>query len=227
MARDLNGVNEHLDFGSDASVDDYTAFTIALWVVIDSAAAVAQLLAKDAFSAAWQSVTIGAGSPLAINRAWTLVTNVFWQGTTDIVGTGMRHVVFSYDGAAAANDAAIYIDGVAEAITEINGPPAGALVSDAAQALLFGENAAGGDDLDGRVQNLAFDDKVWTAAERNRARWWGRPVGPSGLRVYHPLFTTKLANEGTATAAGTATGTTMASLPRVERCHAAMLGVGR
>jgi len=49
------------------------------------------------------------------------------------------------------------------------------------------------------------------------------------VKVWHPLWTSDLNNRGTATANGTATGTTMdnASCPRVERCHAAMMGVGR
>ena len=76
--------------------------------------------------------------------------------------------------------------------------------------------------MDGRLQNFCFDETALTDELVNRARWWGRPKG--GVLVYHPFYTTKLDNEGSATAPGTATGSIMGSL--VVPCGRPGMGIG-
>jgi hypothetical protein len=135
------------------------------------------------------------------------------------------HLAVVYDNQSAANDPTIYVDGAAVSLTVIS-TPTGTASADAAWNLALGEvDDTGGEDFDGALGWLCYANALWSTDQVNRARWWGRPGGAQA--VYHPLVTDKLANEGTATADGTATGTTLRSLPRVERCWGMLMGCGR
>lgn len=223
MARDFDGTNDRIDFGSDASIDQFLLKTISFWIVVDNATGAPMFLCKDGASS-WQCQLIVTTAKLRFRHAWSGAAGV-WEATTTTFVNGTRyHVVITYDTGATGNDPAITINGAAEVISEI-AAPSGTLDDDSGRSLLFGENAGGGNDCDGRLQHLAYDNAIWSAAEINRARWWGRPRG--GLKVYHPFLTTKLANEGTATATGTATGTSVASFATpVQRPGSALMGMG-
>ena len=97
-------------------------------------------------------------------------------------------------------------------------------VTTGSDTLKLGENPTAGQDLAASLENVAIGTGLWAAADVNRAMWWGRPLG--GLVVYHPFYTDKLADQGSAAAALTATGTTVASLvsPAV-RPGSAMMGM--
>lgn len=225
MARDFNGTNERISFGSDASIDGFTQLSVAAWFRRDVLNAGMVVACKDRTATGWLLIAkndVGSNR-LEFGRNWT-TANGEWQATDTPISTSAHHVVVVYDGGSTLNDPTIYIDGVSQTIAE-SSAPSGTLGSDAAQSLLIGENGAGAADLNGAVQHLTYASGLWTAAQVNMHRWWGR-VGGS-VEVHHPLLTTKLTNEGTATADGTATGTTMTSLPRVERCWGSMMGCGR
>lgn len=215
MARDFNGTDQEVSFGSDASIDGFTLLTYAMWIIADA------MPAND-FPAGkiTNLATLGHafGFPALNNFGFVhsfTGTDGQWRITaTQVTGT-LYHLVLTYDSGAVGNVPKFWLDGVDEAVTTI-ATPTGAAESDAAQSLVLGEGLGGvGGDFDGRIQHFAYDNTIWDSAKANRHRWWGRPGG--AVQVLHPLVTDKLANEGTATAAGTATGATMASLPRVQR----------
>jgi len=121
----------------------------------------------------------------------------------------------------------IYVNGVSQTVA-VNTAPAGTQSSDAAGTLAAGETTTGLNDYDGRLAFWCYDSTLWDAAKVNRHYWWGcAPGGPSTVKVWHPFWTSDLGNRGTAVADGTATGTSMASLPRVERMWGSMMGCGR
>jgi hypothetical protein len=132
----------------------------------------------------------------------------------------MHHVAVTYDGASDANDPVLYVDGVSQTLTQLSNP-AGTLVDDSGPNLLAGETGGGLLDLDGAEQNVGYASGIWTAAQVNLHRWHGRIGGP--VAVLHPMYTTKTANEGTATADISATGTTVIS--RIPRCSRPGCGV--
>jgi len=227
MARDYNGVNQSVDFGSDASIDDFALITVCAWARGDSAAVVDALVHKaSAVTNGW--LFLRDSTQTRFIRDFT-TANGDWSGPVGSwPAAQLAHVAVSYDAGSVANDPVFYVDGVVQAVTE-NVAPVGTAVSDAAEPLDSGEIGAGSD-LDGLLGHIVYHDAILSDAEINRARWYGSPLGgPSSVKVWHPLWTSDLNNRGTATANGTATGTTMdnASCPRVERCHAAMMGVGR
>lgn len=116
------------------------------------------------------------------------------------------HVCITYDSGSTANNPVAYINGVSVTVNRIVGP-AGSFANDAATNLLVGLNPDNSGDYDGRISHFCYDNAVWTAAQANRACWWGEPGG--AVKVKHRLTTDKLTNEGTATADATATGATM------------------
>jgi hypothetical protein len=140
---------------------------------------------------------------------------------TPDIANAPRHIGFSYDRSSNTNDPIIYVNGVVQTLTESSPTGAISIVDD---TLSVGEGSTGLQDFGGSIQHLAIDPAIWTAAEFNRARYWGRPFHPY---TYHPLVTTKLADEGSAAANLTATGTTVASMVTpVVRPGSAMLGMG-
>ena len=225
MARDFDGTNDKLDFGSDASIDDFVTKSVSLWLTVDSLASERLIVAKDRGAAEW-GVTVPTTGVVRFNQLFS-TTGGSWEAPAASVAAGaLVHVAVTYDRSLTTDDPVFYIDGASVTVTEVQ-TPVGTSSADATRSLQAGETGTGTLDLDGRIGHLAYHDAILDAAAINRARWWGRPHG--GMKVYHPLWTAELVNKGSATANGTATGTTVinSSLPRVERCHGSMMGVGR
>lgn len=228
MGRDFDGTNDRLDFGSDASIDDYPAMTMCAWVRPDSAATDDLILGKPGAAAGGPNFYCG-NTRLRFYRPHA-TTDGDWNSGAGSLPTGaLRHVAVTYDRGSVANDPIFYVDGVAQVTTEV-AAPVGAVDADAASVLFSGEAGGGFNDLNGLLAHLVYHDAVLSAAEINRARFWGSPRGgPSTVKMWHPLWTNDLANRGTAVAPGAATGTVMdnASCPRVERMWGSLMGVGR
>lgn len=231
MARDFDGANDNINFGSDASIDSFTSFTISMWLRADTA--------QNAFDVIAQKTT-------ATTNGWSLGMQTFdspdwlqfqtgWSGTTvdyarhyiTAYTTGtLSHIVWTYDTSSDTNDPLCYMDGVSQTVTQHpTEVPSGTYGADAASNMVVGETTGGSQDFDGVIGFFCYDNAVWDAAMVNRARWWGTPGG--GVEVVHFMWTSDLNNKGTATANGTATGTTVTAIPKVERCWAGMMGVGR
>lgn len=228
MARDFNGTNEKIDFGSDASIDGFTTLTYAMWIQRDVTTVFHVLAHKEEDNTGGSRFNSTHTNFLSFVQQFDGASDGSWVTSADTVGTGVRHVAVTYDRGATTNDPTFYIDGVSQSITE-EATPVGTSVSDAANSLVLGE-VRGALDYDGRQGWLVYHDAILTATEINRHRWWGcAPGGPSTVKVWQPMWTTDLTNKGTSTATGTATGTTMdnASIPRVERMWGSMMGCGR
>lgn len=219
--RDCDGTNDEIAFGSDASIDNFTARTIALWVRADA----------TGVNQVWVTKGVATNEVLAQSSLdlvryisdWTTDGN--WIGTTDVADAATFHFVcVRYNNSATSNDAAIRVDAVDETLTT-DTAPTGSWVADAGNELQVCETNPDAADFDGNISFFTFDNTFFSVADCNRARWWGRAKG--GLAVYHPFLTNKLANEGVATANGTATGTTVASSPvPVQRPSSALLNGG-
>ena len=211
MARDFDGADDQISFGSDASIDDFAQKTISFYLRADGTGSLYDLIlgkGSASWGLAWNTFT----TPDAIDfyQAWSGANDAQWQTLGgEYVAGQIKHVAVVWDNSLDTNTPTIYIAGVAVTVT-LTGTTLAPADSDAANSLVMGQDAGGGSDLDGAVQHFAYANALWTAEQVNRARWWGRPGG--ALAVYHPFVTDKLANEGTATANGTATGTTVASL---------------
>ena len=227
MARDFDGTNDNLAFGSDASIDAFTTQSIAMWVQQDTTATFAFWVGKDRFGVAWGvGLTGGSGDNLSFAHQWSGAA-AEWAFTDNNFGTGIRHLVITYDGSSTSNNPAGYFNNVVQPTINVVVAPSGTLSSDAAANLRCGETGANGGDFNGRIACLNYYNGILSSDERNRAMWWGKARGD--VQVYHPFWTTKLGNEGTAVAAGTASGTTVTNsglVVPVVRPGTAQMGLG-
>lgn len=219
MARNFDGTNDNIGFGSDASIDGDGSTTfvdksVAFWFrPSGTGGGTTQTIVGKGSNAEWQ-VGFGSSNTLFISHGFSTTAGI-WTGSGQTLTDGTAyHVAIVYNNSATTNDPEIYVDGVSISRTETT-TPVGSASSDAAVTLVAGENKTNTNDLSAMVGWMTYTDAAWTAAQVNRHRWWGRPGG--ALKVHHPFLTTKLANEGTATADGTASGTTVASIPKVMR----------
>jgi len=224
MARDFDGVNDNVRFGSDASIDAFATLSVSCWMKQETLGVGRAILTKNTTGGSGFIFQLQTTNNIRLGKGWSSQDGV-WN-TTGAEGnvTTPIHIGITYNNGATSNAPIIYVDGVSVAVTETTAP-IGTANSDASYELSMGENSAGGIDYDGQQGWLCYDNTIWTGEMMNRARWWGRPGGAQ--KMYHPLVTTKLVNEGSATANGTATGTTMLGIPRVERNYCSMLGCGR
>lgn len=219
----------NLDFGSDASIDDYTQRTLLMWLKAEDPEVGNTIFTTTKSDAAatptgWLVTTEDdvTSSHWRLQQNFSL-TNGIWDAPNGSAGTVLRHLGVVYDRGATGNDPTIYVDGASQAITELT-MPVGDTQGDAVEflrATAFGL---------GRMGFIVYDSTMFTSASVNRHRWWGvAPGGPSTVDVWHPFWTDNLVNKGTATASPAAAQTEMnnADVPRVERCWASTLGVGR
>lgn len=224
MGRNFDGNNDSAVFGSDASIDNFTTLSMSMWVKMNSLAlATQELLGKQNTAASW-ALRVRDTGKLTFDFDWT--TDGKWDNTNTALDTsGFFHIGATYDKSSVSNDPVFFINAVDDGTTEVQAPSGITAGNDASNNLRAGLNSGNGEDLSGILQNLCYANAIWDAAQFNRARWWGDPGG--AFAVKHPFFTTKVANEGSATADASLGGTSMASLPRVERRWGAMMGCGR
>jgi hypothetical protein len=224
VARDFDGSNDNIGFGSDATIDNFVALTIAFTLKWDGGGAGDVIIGKaNGLADGWR-VAADSTNVMGCTRDYSTTLGA-WNGSTAI-NASTHHFLISQDGNVLTVPR-ILVDGVADTVTPAS-VPAGTLDADAANNLLAGESSSGTNDLDGAIQNLVIHDAVFSAEEENRCRWWGvAPGGPSTVKVWHPFYTTDLVNKGTATATGTATGTTVVGLAtNTVRPGSAMMGMG-
>lgn len=219
--RDFDGTNDEIEFGSDTSIDNFSSRVICAWVRIDTTGTTVALVTKGAATA---EIMLSSGTNL-LRYASDWTTDGNWIGTTTITGSDPKFLCISYSNTATTNDPQLFVNCNSEALTTDTNPT-GTWTADAASNLQIGETNADSADFDGNITALIYKSGGINAAQCNRHMWWGR--GQGDLEVYHPFFTTKLSNEGTATANGTATGTTVVSVPAVKivRPGAGMLNGG-
>jgi hypothetical protein len=225
MARNFDGTNDSVNFGSDASVDAFANISFSFWIRRRGGLGNAQItLTKSQTTASW-GLTFNTANKLEFARGMTGTAGK-WIGSTVLNSTSdWVHIGVSYNNAV-ASDPIFYVNGVAESMTETQ-TPSGSAQSDAANNLLFGESSGGVQDLNADVQDVCFDNTIWTPQMFVIAMHWGAPK--RNIKMWQRFLAADLSNKGTATAAGTATGSTLstAQCPKVERCWASMMGCGR
>ena len=177
MAYDFDGVDDDITFGTDASIGGFTTMTFIAWCARDASGDINFVGGKDRYGVVlglgWQSTT---DNLLTFEHGWS-GDNGSWRTTGAL--TGLNQVGATYDGGATTNDPVIYANGASVAFTELVAPTL-VFDDDSAQNLRIGETGAAGQQFDGVIGHVCWDNTIWTAADVNRHRWWG--VGVGGLQ---------------------------------------------
>lgn len=206
--RDFDGTNDQIAFGSNASIDNFTSRTFSAWVRVDSTGSTRALLTKG--SGTTHIFLANSTDRLRYVSDWT-TTDGNWIGTAVFSDATFKHLCMTYSQSNIANDPTFFINAASDALATDTNPTGTPVISDAANTMIMGETSAGNLDFDGVTAFFVYNSTLFSQAQCNTAKYWGRPFG--GLVVYHPLLTDKLSNEGSGGAEGTATGTTVVSSP--------------
>lgn len=214
-------------FGSDATIDDRTTKSFALIANPNPAAgAQEQLVGKATGVTAWgltvqHAAALEADGHLHFTHDFATADGD-WASANNTVSLNAYHALgVTYDRTNVANDPVGYVDGASVTVASVVANPIGAAGSDAASNLSCGAAAFTA------FGWFVYDEGIMTAADMNRHRWYGTPYGPGSIDVWHPMWTESTVNKGTAVAPLTENGSTMTSIPKVERMFMGCTGCGR
>lgn len=158
---------------------------------------------------------------------YSLQASTVWRFVTDdVTGSVWHSVVVAHNRAnTSTTNPTLWVDAVQANVTKTagNGTP------NSADNVLRVGSVNDTSRLSATVGCVAVVNSIVTDADANRFHWWGAaPGGPSTMLVWLPLWTTDVANKGAGGAfTFTENGTSMAAMPKVERCWASSMGCGR
>ena len=168
MAIDFDGVNQHIDCGSDASLDNIRTVTICAWVRPDTTVPAAQRL-YDKVQMGMIIHDAGGTDPrdrLRFVQEWSGGAGIWETGDGALVAGTWTLCAITYDGNSVGNDPIIYIDGVSQNITEVL-TPSGPITSDAGDSLGLGALISGPTSVpfDGLLEDFRVFNEIKTAQE--------------------------------------------------------------
>ena len=170
QALDFDGVNDFVDMGSPASLDDIGAMTVSTWVKPNTAGedGLGKIVTKDVSisSNRWTLYIDNANGPLnAFGFFKEAGASPLWvQAVNNSVEYGeWQHVVVTWDGSATATNVHLYKNGVELGYQlQQNGS---AISSDAALPLLIGGAQDGSRVFDGSIDEVRLYSRVLSQSE--------------------------------------------------------------
>lgn len=238
MARNFDGANDRIQSTLDGvSNIDNTTVSQMIWfrkgVSLSGSASIHSISTLGSgFTGGNERARLFCSAPTTAND-YRITSSYIWSTTNanrrsnDLVIDTDYAVTTTYDRSSSANVPTIYVNGD----TSHGGGSQTAVgtAQTGSDSVRLGENSGGTQDGEGTMGFFVVLGSTASASDANRHRWWGMaPGGPSTMEVCLPLWTSDLNNKGTGGAITfTATGTTMTSMPKVERCWAATMGCGR
>ncbi len=156
-AQDFDGSNDFVNCGSDASLDDIPVKTIEFWTNLDTWAPPAQQGSHfiNKGDAAWFIATDITGAGRAIfGHNWTAIGR--WSFPTFSLGN-WHQVVVIYNRTSAANDPVVYVDGIAQVVTEYM-TPSGTVNSDAASSFQMSKSPGNVREVNGRMDEVRISN---------------------------------------------------------------------
>jgi hypothetical protein len=165
--------DEYIDCGSGATLDDIAAKSVAFWVNVTSFPSTRPGVVKkndDAIADGWIVFLRSSGDGTYPNTVeyfqyWSVDPDGLW--TCPLVwATGTwYHIVITYNNSAGTNDPVMYVNGVAQTVTERTTPGGGgSRSSDASRTFRIGSFAASLD-LDGLMEDVRIFDRIISAEE--------------------------------------------------------------
>lgn len=231
MARDYAGNQHHLNPAGEITGIGNAEHAIMVWTKNSSVTAGEWLVGTVTNTQGASRRRMGVEPPTASGMKFSYrvpASTVHWWNTQDDYAANVWHsYVVSYDASNVTVDPDMYVDNASVNVIKVEGNGSRTTGDDRVK---IGENNSGGSDLTGQIGAVAIVSRRVDSGEVNRFHWWGAsPGGPSTMLVWLPMWTDKLANSGSAstTFAASASAPTMTTIPKIERCWAASMGVGR
>lgn len=169
-AVNFDAVDNVINAGSGASLDNLAALTIAAWIKINTigeGASPGRILHKGTGTSAvagWQFVTQNTHTiGFAVDHATTDLNRV---AANNVLTPGQwHHVAVTWTGSATATNVKLYIDGVETGTYASTTNGSGTRTSDASSSVFIGNNSTGERTFDGAIDDVRVYNRVITAAE--------------------------------------------------------------
>lgn len=157
-ALSFDGIDDYVNAGADASLNNLTAKTVAAWINTNTSG-IDHIMANKG----WE-FGIDNSNVLSYWHRWSYGDwrGGLWQGTTPIGAGQWLHVTVVYDASSPANAPLFYINGVQEIPTEVSPGHAGSPTDDSGINLAIGSTY---DFFDGQIDEFHIYDRALTSAE--------------------------------------------------------------
>ena len=162
-----SGSTEYVDHGSAASLDNLTQRSIVAWVKRTNIATNRDdtILVKGSFGTKIRRNSGGGANQLSWECNWSGSTSAtaIWRGGSALTDTThFYRVGITYDKSSDANDPAMYVDGAAETVSEIQAP-IGTVGDDSASSLIVGANSVPAQPFGGIIDELLYYSGILSA----------------------------------------------------------------
>lgn len=190
MARDFDGVDDIINCGSAAVLDDLANWTHCCWFRPDTTgeAGFGTMMRKNANDAALGKVFHVEATGSFRGAARRATTNLSLEASDNTITLGQWVFgAFTYDGTTGKLFKGSPGGAVAETSYKVNTQGAGALTSDSNGVLTIGNDITGATTFDGRIAYCRWFNAALTADELT-AVMYNRPARPSALVFFMPLI---------------------------------------
>lgn len=164
MAIDFPAVDEYINCGSGATLDDLTAagMTVACWAYLDAYGATLTPFVCKYVSAGWIFYTLASDSnKVYFQQTWSGGGGI-WSAAAAPGTAAWVHLGVTYNGSSINNDPVFYINGILSGTTE-TAAPLTARSSDAADSLWIGRYATYY--VNGRMEDVRVFNRILSAQE--------------------------------------------------------------
>ena len=206
QALDFDGVDDLVNAGSGASLDDLASYTVSAWIRPESLgdSSFGRIVDKDNGNAnGWLFFVCTSGvaptctSSLRLNHDFTGTDGSWSSANNSITLNQWQHVAVTYSPSATTNDPIFYINGVVSAISSENTPTLSD-DTDGVNNLRIGDRSALDRSFDGQIDEVRIYNRILSADEITRLYNLKKPkvvsgINNTGLVAYWPL------DEGTGT----------------------------
>lgn len=230
MAREFTGSTKYLEAASGTLTGlDTATQSVMVWVYNTGTTGTERVVVsyESAGTSNRRRVQLEAPDSSGFQVSYVVQASTPYRFDSDDVTASVWHsVVVAHNRATTSTvNPTMWVDGAERTVTKVAG---NGTISTSDDMLRVGSHNTT-NPLSASVGGMAVVNSVVTAGDANRFHWWGcAPGGPSTMLVWLPLWTDNLRNKGTGgNVEFTQTSTTMTAMPKVERCWAASMGVGR
>lgn len=162
-----NTSNQYIEYTSFSNVQNLVNRTILVWMNLDSLVVSRGVygLGNSAVIDANEFWELGASSTankLFFGVGWS-TTDGLWRTTNDLV-TGLSHIAVTYNNSSTTNDPIVYINGAAQALTEV-ATPAGTYRNGTTGTIRIGSARTVTSSIDGKISSALIYNRILSAAE--------------------------------------------------------------
>jgi len=197
MAWNFDGSNDSLTNNNGVSNIDVAAFSIGGWVYMNAQPTGGETLLMTASSISSGNSAVNFSGRPPNSSGWKMQFNYRfsstegeWEYNTDLNTGQWYHVTITFDRSSTSNNPIIYVDGSSVTVNELEAPVGTGHSGN--DSVSFGENVGASGDLDGRIAEVFFYNRIISAAEAYTLYRGSPGMIVNGLTAYWPFVRSKV-----------------------------------